>query len=232
MFQKNTLSVKNLTQALRVKVNPRLKLAEKNLMENALKNPPAKGGINYEALEQERSAAIQRNIQLKLANQMAEGRIDSLRRTVLHYVVRSDYEKAASELDRFIDFKDHFPTFRGRTTKHVQHCRELINAIRAKRNFPGLAALTISKQQEMLDHVLAHFDELKQVLKYIERIANECALDDLRSTSWLLRIVSYVVMIVTATAFMLDFTDTFGKSGVIVYNDAVDQLWKAILSLF
>lgn len=225
MFQKNTLSVKNLTLGLRVKVNPGLKLAEKSHMGNAVK------AVNYEQLEKEKVQQLQANIQSRLAAQSL-GKIDSLRHTVLSSIVRGDYDKACEDLDRYVLLKADFPTFKHRTEAHIQHCKELVNAIRAKRNFPGLTAMTMSKQQEMLDHVLAHFEELKHVVKHIERIAKDCALEDVRSTAWLLKIISYVVIAVVGVAFMLDFTKSLGRPLMVVYNDFSETLWQLIARTF
>jgi hypothetical protein len=183
--------------------------------------------IDYSLLEKEKLQQIQHSISHRLANQSL-GKIDSLRHTILSHVVRGEYETAVNDLDRYVMLKSAFPSFFSRTESHFQHSKELINAIRAKRNFKGLSSMTMSKQQEMLDNVLGHFEELKVVLKYIERIAKDCALEDLRSTAWLLKTTTYVVMVVVATAFLMDFSGALGRPLVVVYNDFANTLWSAV----
>lgn len=185
--------------------------------------------VNYEQLEKEKAHQIQASIQSRLANQSL-GKIDSLRHVVLTSIVRGEYERAAEDLDRYVNMKGTYPAFRNRIESHVQHAKELVNAVRAKRTFPGLAAMTMSKQQEMLDHVMSHFEELKQTLKYIERVAKDCALEDLRSTAWLLKIIMYVVLSIAGTAFLLEFSRSLGQPLVVVYNDFSQALWKSIAS--
>ena len=112
--------------------------------------------VDYSKLEKEKELIIQRSISQKLANQ-SFGKIDSLKHVVLVAVVKAEYESAVADLDRYVQLKSHFPSFAVRATALVSHCKGLIEAIEAKRNLPGLATLNVSRQQEMLDHVIAQF---------------------------------------------------------------------------
>jgi hypothetical protein len=181
--------------------------------------------VDYETLERERSLALQRDIQIQLANQKL-GKIDSLRHVVLKSVVSGDYEKAEFDLDRFIQLKKDYANFAPRTTGHFQHARELINAIRAKRNFPNKSALTMAKQQEILDHVLGHFEQLKSILHQIEKISREMALDDLRSTVILLRVFCYSILAIVSVAFALDFMVSIGQPMTIVFHDITNLMFQ------
>lgn len=183
--------------------------------------------VDYYRLEKEKEIIIQRTISQKLANQTL-GKIDSLKHAVLMCVVKSDYSGAIEYLDRFVLLKAHFPNFALRSEGLFRHSKELINAIEMKRNLPGLASLNVSRQQEMLDSVITHFEELKGTIKQIERIATDCALEDLRSTVWVLRTLSYVTIAIVGAAFFMDFTDTLGQPFIAVYNDFSDKLWGFI----
>jgi nucleoid DNA-binding protein len=99
-----------------------------------------------------------------------QARTDSIRSTVLSAVVGENYDSARDELQNYVDMKSSFPGFQARAERYVQHCSELIHAIQTKRNFPGLASLSLAKQQEVHEKVLQHFDELKHNLKHIERV--------------------------------------------------------------
>ncbi len=183
------------------------------------------GRVDYAQLEKEKAIILQRTIQSRLAKQSL-GKMDSLRHTILKSVVVSDYESAERDLVRFIALKAHYPTFKIRTVQHFQHTSELLNAIRAKRNFPGLASMTVARQQEMLDNVSGHFDELKSTLRHIERVAKDCALEDLRSTAWALRTVCYTVIAVVGVAFLVDFNQSLGQPMIAVYDGLTNSLWK------
>jgi hypothetical protein len=186
--------------------------------------------VDYNTLQKEKEIIIQRTIAQKLAAQ-STGKIDSLKHSVLSAVVRGDYERAHLDLDRYAEYKSHFPAFKHRTESLNRHCKELVDAIQAKRNLPGLASLNVSRQQEMLDHVLAHFEDLKQTVKQIERIAKDCALEDLRSTSWALRTICYVVISIIAAAFLMDFHESLGQPFVVVFNDFSDKLFNLLVNL-
>jgi hypothetical protein len=112
---------------------------------------------------------------------------------------------------------------------HANHSKELINAIRAKRNFPNLSSLPMSKQQEILDHSLGHFDDLKLSLKAIEQIVKDEAIKDIRSTVWVLHTGVYVVMAIVVTMFLLDFSGALGQPLWAVYNDLSDKAYQALL---
>lgn len=181
--------------------------------------------VDYALLEKEKAIILQRTIQSRLAKQSL-GKIDSLRHTILKSVVIGDYEGAERDLARYITLKSHYPSFKNRTVQHFQHASELLNAIRAKRNFPGLASMTVARQQEMLDNVTGHFDDLKGTLKHIERVAKDCALEDLRSTAWALRTVCYTIIAVVGVSFLMDFNQSLGQPMVAVYDSMTTTLWK------
>lgn len=181
--------------------------------------------VDYALLEKEKAIILQRTIQHRLAKQSL-GKIDSLRHTILKSVVIGDYEGAERDLTRYITLKSHYPSFKSRTVQHFQHTSELLNAIRAKRNFPGLASMTVARQQEMLDNVTGHFDDLKNTLKHIERVAKDCALEDLRSTAWALRTICYTIIAVVGVSFLMDFNQSLGQPMVAVYDSMATSLWK------
>lgn len=191
----------------------------------ALQVTAPSGRVDYALLEKEKAFILQRTIQSRLAKQSL-GKIDSLRHTILKSVVIGDYDGAERDLTRFIALKAHYPSFQIRTVQHFQHTSELLNAIRAKRNFPGLASMTVARQQEMLDNVSGHFDDLKSTLKHIERVAKDCALEDLRSTAWALRTVCYTIIAVVGVAFLMDFNHSLGQPMVAVYDSMTNSLWK------
>lgn len=143
-------------------------------------------------------------------SQRGETGRQGIRSAVLALVVSESYDSAREELEIYVEQQTAFPSFQERVARYVQHCRELIRAIETKRNFPGLTTLSLSKQQEIDERVLQHFDELKHNLRHIERVERDHRLTDLRSTVIALWSLSGTVAFVAAAAFLVDL-----KSGVL-----------------
>lgn len=151
------------------------------------------------------------------------GRTDSLRATILQLVVGENYERAGEEMVAYVDLKTSYPNFQMRVQRLVQHCNELIQAIKTKRNFPGLAALSLAKQQEIHEKVLEHFEELKSHLRQVEKIERENKLDDLRSTVWVVRAFAHALVLIFVVAFLLDLKNGHFGSIVPVVGDVLDN---------
>ena len=190
----------------------------------------AEKAIDYDRLEKARTAALQAQLKERLKGEFG-GRMDGLRRAVLKSVVIGDYEKANQSLDNYIKFKEEYPDFHPRVADMVRHSRELINAVRSKRNLPGLSQLTMAKQKEIMDHVVNHFNELKFTLKAIEKVAKDVALSDIRSTVWFIQTVSYVVLAIVVTYFMISFTSDIGGPFWVVFNDLTDVSFNWFVNL-
>jgi hypothetical protein len=149
---------------------------------------------------------MQEDLRRKLeeATQRDAGRIDSVRATVLGQVVSENYAHAKDDLKAYVEHKILYPAFQRRVERHVQHCCDLIQAIQTKREFPGLASLSLSKQQELHEKVLEHFEELKHNLKHIEKIERDHKLSDVRTTVWVLKTLCFTVAAVLVTLLYLD----------------------------
>lgn len=158
-------------------------------------------------------------------------RIDHMRSRVLTSVVTENYDRAKDEIKNYVGFRSQYPGFQDRAERYVNHCCDLVVAIQTKRSFPGLASLSLSKQQEIHEKVLQHFEELKQNLKHIERVEREHRLMDIRSTVWVLRTLCQVVAAVTAVAFILDMQSGLLSSFFHVANLAVDDASTWVVNL-
>ena len=173
-------------------------------------------------LEHTHLSEMQQDLKRKLqeAQKKDAGRGDGLRRPVLTMVVTENYEDAKGRMQDYVESLYEFPSFQERVERYVQHCNELIQAIQTKRNFPGLASLSLSRQQEIHEKVLEHFEELKQNLKHIEQIERDHKLIDVRSTVWVLQTLSAVVAAIVAVMFVLDL-----RSGVLSSLIYTTNLW-------
>ncbi len=148
---------------------------------------------------------------------------DMLRRSVLSTVVAENYDEAKDKLSAYVNEKSEFPAFQARVERYVQHCLDLIQAIHTKRNFPGLATLSLSKQQEIHEKVLEHFEELKQYLKHIEKVERDHKLTDVRSTVWVLQAACLAVAAVVLAIFIADLNSGLLSSLVYMVNLQLDE---------
>jgi hypothetical protein len=151
------------------------------------------------------------------------GRMDSVRAAVMGSVVGENYDQAKDELSNYVMAKTAYPGFQTRAGRYVDHCCDLIQAIQIKRNFPGLASLSLAKQQEIHEKVLEHFEELKANLKQIEKVEREHKINDLRSTVWVLKSFCLVVTGMVAVGLFIDLRSGLFSSFFHVLDALVDD---------
>lgn len=151
------------------------------------------------------------------------GLADTLRYNVICFVVEENYEKAIDELRRFQAADSPYPGFQERIERYISHAVDLVNAIRAKRKFPGVHSLTMAKQQELNDRFHEHFNELQYVLKKIEKIQNELKLEDVRSTVIVLKAIINAAFAIAICAFLLEAFTGLGNTAWLVANDILEK---------
>jgi len=184
-------------------------------------------------VEHSHANEMQRNLQRQLAElQRKDGSAigDSLSHGILGLVVREKYDRAKEELLAYVEAKNAYPVYQDRVRRYVNHCSDLVQAIEAKRTFPGLATLSLSKQQEVHEKVLEHFEELKQNLKHMERIERDCRLVDVRSTVWVLKSLSWTVALVVIAGIYLDLRSGTMSAFVTVVAKGIDDLSSWIVN--
>ncbi|MCH2535642.1 MAG: hypothetical protein MK008_14460 [Bdellovibrionales bacterium] len=173
--------------------------------------------IDYNQLEHERANIVAQEFEQRLARRV-KGGSSGFRYMVMHFVMSKKYDEAYKEIEGYVSEKKDFPIFNTRTAPYVRHCKDLISAIRNKREFPALGALPVSKQKELFDKVIEHFDELKSVLRRIEAIGYKVQLDDIRSTTIFLKSFVYSLFAVIAVIFLLDLQDLLVTYGLVMGN--------------
>jgi hypothetical protein len=152
------------------------------------------------------------------------GRADTLRFNVLTYVVEENYERAIEELKVFMEKDFEYPKFKDRVERYIQHSIDLVNAIRAKRKFPGAHMLTMAKQQELNEKFVAHFSELQYVLKRVEKVQQDVRIDDVRSTVWIVRVGINCVVAIAVVAFLLEVNHGLMETTLLVVDDVFHEL--------
>ena len=188
--------------------------------------------INYSALGAERSTILQEQFEKRLSTRIRDESGSTLRSEILSNVVSGNYEYAQKRIQDYVIEKEDFPSFKPRIEKYVDHSFSLIKAIDMKRNFEGLSALSVSKQQELFEKVIEHFDELKQVLLRIETTGHEVKLNDIRSTVIFLRTLVYSTGAIVITALLLDLNNGFLSSYEQVMSHVSTDIINFVFDFF
>lgn len=186
--------------------------------------------IDYQSLENAKAQEIQQELTKKLV-QKDWGRHDSIRHAVLRRVVEAEYDEAVEELESYVQSQSRYPVFQEKCQPYVKHCVELAYAIRTKRNFTGISSMSLSKQQEIYEKVVDHFEELKRFLKQIEKIERDVRLVDIRSTVWVLQALWQSALIILCLAFFLEMSTGLHKSFFYVANSVVDGATTYVFKL-
>lgn len=155
--------------------------------------------------------ATREDVVIEMTSQMRtraqnQGPSGLVRNVILGHVTEERYDKAIDELSGYLESKFQYPDFKERSERYVQYAIELIHAIRAKRNFPGWNALNMSKQKELFEKALLHFEDLKATLEKVEVIEREVRIEDVRSTVWVMQAVVYSVGALLLFAILKELT--------------------------
>lgn len=160
------------------------------------------------------------------------GHVNSLRFNVLTSIINDEYDLSIQRLRDFVMQDSDYPNFRLRVERYVHHSIDLIHAIKTKRNFPGFNSLTRSKQQELKEKVKEHFQELKGVLKKIEKSMEELRLNDIRSTYIVVKAFWLSLAAVFVCGILLDIFQDVGSNAYAVFDEKSAQLLDYLFSIF
>ena len=166
--------------------------------------------------EKELSSRFSSKMQAQLRDM---GAVDTMRHTIISYVANENYQRAIDELKKYLESKQDFPQFLERSDRYTKYAIDLINAVKAKRSFPGLQHLTMSKQQELFDRAMEHFEDLKQTLKKVEQIEKEVKLEDIRSTVWVVKAAIYCGFALLVLAFLIELSKGVLPATAVVIDD-------------
>ncbi len=155
------------------------------------------------------------------------GKRDGPRAVILTAVASENYLNALEELQHYIESKNEYPQFRVRSQRYLNYAGDLINAIRAKRSFPGMQNLSMSKQQDLYDRAMSHFEDLKATLRKAEQIEAEVKLEDVRSTVWVVKALMYSVFAVLVLCFFLEISRGVLPAASIVAEKTFANLTNA-----
>jgi DNA mismatch repair ATPase MutS len=160
------------------------------------------------------------------------GRADTLRFNILTWVLEEKYDRAIQELKEAMKKPSDYPQFHQKIQRYISHSVDLIYAIKAKRNFPGINSLTRAKQQELREKFKEHFRELQYILKKVEKVDNDLRIEDARSTIYVIRAVWMGSVAIIALAFFLEIIHSLARTSGIVAEDFAQQAVSWIFHLF
>lgn len=193
----------------------------------ALKSQSLDVALKVAEAHQERE--LESKITARMRQSMRDnGDRDSTRAVILTNVAAENYAAALEEIRRYAESKNDFPQFRLRTERYLSYAVDLVNAIRAKRSFPGMQNLSMSKQQDLYDRAMSHFEDLKVTLKKVDLIEKEVKLDDVRSTVWVIKAIIYSVFAIFVLGFLLEVSRGVLPAAGIVVDDLFGSLTNAL----
>ncbi len=152
------------------------------------------------------------------------GRPDTLRYNILSFVINEEYERAIKTLKDFMKSDSAYPNFKSKVERYSLHAVDLIYAIRTKRNFPGINALTRTKQQELKEKFREHFNELKAILRKIENCLEELRLNDVKSTRIRVNSLWMATVTIFVSGLVIEIINGLGKTAYIVFNLMVENM--------
>src|SRR5688572_12563216 len=87
------------------------------------------------------------------------GKVNFLAYSILSMVAHRNYEHALREMDFFFEMKSEYPELAFITERYVERAKEMIEAIKTKRDAPG-DVHSMARRQEASDHLIRYFEIL------------------------------------------------------------------------
>ena len=160
------------------------------------------------------------------------GKPDSLRRNVLHKVTYEHYPAAIELLKDYKTAHPQFPDFIDQAERYLDYAVDLVNGIKAKKSFPGIANLPMNKQEELFARAYDHFEDLKATIKRVEKAELDVRLADRRSTVWVLRAIVHSTAAIVLLGLGLEiYHGTLGTAQVVI-DDGLEKVTSVIFSYF
>tara|TARA_B100001248_G_scaffold262329_1_gene257577 strand:- start:1875 stop:2453 length:579 start_codon:yes stop_codon:yes gene_type:complete len=121
---------------------------------------------------------------------------DSIKKAILALAAEGSYETAKQELKFYQETNNKIPGFRVRTEHYFNHIKELLDAIQNLKNFPNFDALRAAQQKQIRERIITYAEDLSSVLGRIDKVTNDLKIQDVRSTLWVVRAFSIMIMVI------------------------------------
>ncbi len=160
------------------------------------------------------------------------GQPDSLRRNILQKVSIEQYPSAIELLKEYKSIHPQYPDFIVQAERYLEYAVDLVNGIRAKRSFPGIANLPMSKQEELFGKAYDHFEDLKVTLRRVEKAEIDVRIVDRRSIVWVLKALVHSVAAIVVLGLVLEvYRGTLGTAGIVI-DDTLEKITATIFGYF
>lgn len=180
--------------------------------------------------------ATQEDVVSAMTSQMRQvsrqGSEDLVRNVILGHITEERYDIAIDALNNYLLSKPEYPEFKERSERYIRYSIELIHAIRTKRSFPGWNALNMSKQKELFEKALMHFEDLKLTLGKVDVIEREVRIEDVRSTVWVVQAFVYCVGALLFFAVLRELTGGVIPSANVVVESTSSEVVDFIFDRF
>jgi len=120
---------------------------------------------------------------------------DSLKKAVIALASDGNFEAAKREVSAYQQIQNKTPGFKQRTEHYFNHVRELLDAIQNLKNFPNFDTLRAAQQKQIRERVIIYVEDLSSVLGRVDKITNDLKIQDVRSTTWVVRAFSICLML-------------------------------------
>lgn len=165
--------------------------------------------------------------ELDLTSQV-NGRVDTLRNTILTFVAEGKWDLAMRELHHYQDAKSHEQSYDAATTNLFEHCIETIEMIKHILTSQDISILPMAKRYDAYARVKKLFDNTKAILVRLEQIENDLLVKDAKSVTWFLRsLVVSTFVVIGCTAFGEAF-QTLGRPLDIISRDVSNWIFNLL----
>ncbi|MBK9293390.1 MAG: hypothetical protein IPM57_02940 [Oligoflexia bacterium] len=167
---------------------------------------------------------IEKNMELQVEG--TGSHVGSLQHTVMTAVSEKKYDEACDALNKYKESRKYYPSYAIKTDKLFVHAEELIQAIKAKKNFPNLAGLTQNKQEELSQKVKEHWEELRICLRRVKTIERDLETEDAKSSLWVVRAVMFATMLILIVFIIKEALWSMGTPLDVFVEDMVNRFLK------
>ena len=165
--------------------------------------------------------------ELNLENYV-QGRADTLRNSILGFLVGGRYAIAKKELNTYATYKGKNPAYESATKGVFDHAQEIIDTMRELTENVELETLPRSKRQDTLFRTKRLFENMKHVLMRLEQIENDLLVEDVKSVIGFLRAASVCVFAVIVVVAISEAYTTLGRPMEVMAMEASQWFFNLI----
>lgn len=176
-------------------------------------------------------ADLEDKLQIQLEQKIQN--LSGIRHLILKHVIEGEYKRSKEEIKKYAEMKQQFTRFVIRTEPYIKHSIDIINTIETKRQFLNIKGIiNRSRQREMFSSILEHFDELKRFMNKTMEIAKEEELNDLKSTVFVLKVLSLCIFGLFVISFLILESISMLKSFYVIMDSFANDMLGKIFSYF